>query len=98
MTELEQQIRTALAVKTNKIIPENIKKDVEIFGVVGTHEGGGGGDYYNTCDNLASLILGDSPIINDPYVAVFNTMEVSNVTQMSISNNSLIINTSNQGG
>ncbi len=26
-----------------KIIPENIKKNIEILGVVGTHEGGGGG-------------------------------------------------------
>ena len=44
-TELETNLRYILNEKTNKIIPENIKKDVEILGVTGTYEGSGGASY-----------------------------------------------------
>lgn len=37
-TELETNLRYILNEKTNKIIPENIKKDVEILGVTGTYD------------------------------------------------------------
>ena len=37
---LEQKLRTILEEKENKIIPSNIKKDVQIFDVVGTLEAG----------------------------------------------------------
>ena len=39
MTELEQKLRDIADEKDLKILPENIKKDVEIFDVTGTYEG-----------------------------------------------------------
>lgn len=39
MTELEQNLNEILNEKQTKIIPENIKKGVTIFNVVGTYEG-----------------------------------------------------------
>ena len=39
MTELEQKLRDIANEKDLKILPENIKKDVEIFDVTGTYEG-----------------------------------------------------------
>ena len=41
MTELEQKLRDIADEKDLKILPENIKKDVEIFDVTGTYEGSG---------------------------------------------------------
>lgn len=41
MTSLESNLRSILSEKESKIIPENIKKDVQIFDVVGTLEEGG---------------------------------------------------------
>lgn len=38
MTELETNLRTILEEKNNKVLPENIKKDVTMFGVEGTAE------------------------------------------------------------
>lgn len=43
MSDLQDKIDLALAEKTTKIIPGNIKKDVTIFGITGTYEGSGGG-------------------------------------------------------
>ena len=43
MTELEQKLRDIADEKDLKILPENIKKDVQIFDVIGTYEGSGGG-------------------------------------------------------
>lgn len=40
MTELEQKLRDIADEKDSKILPENIKKDVQIFDVVGTLESG----------------------------------------------------------
>lgn len=39
-TELKTELQLILNEKTNKIKPENIKKDIEIFGVTGTLDGG----------------------------------------------------------
>ena len=45
-----------------KIIPENIKKDIEILGITGTFEGGAGDftetEDYETCYELSRIILG----------------------------------------
>ena len=43
MNILENNLTQILNEKSTKIIPENIKKDVQIFDVVGTYEGSGGG-------------------------------------------------------
>ena len=44
MSTLLQKANEVLNVKQTKIIPENIKKDVQIFDIVGTLEEGGAGD------------------------------------------------------
>ena len=41
MSELKTNLEAILQEKQNKIIPENIKKDIQIFDVIGTYEGGG---------------------------------------------------------
>ena len=43
MTLLEINLSEILQEKQNKIIPENIKKDVQMFDITGTYEGSGGG-------------------------------------------------------
>lgn len=41
MSDLKTNLQEILQEKQDKIIPENIKKDVQIFDVIGTYEGGG---------------------------------------------------------
>ena len=41
MSELKTNLQEILQEKQNKIVPENIKKDVQIFDVTGTYEGSG---------------------------------------------------------
>lgn len=43
MSELKTNLQEILQEKQDKIIPENIKKDIQIFDVIGTYEGSGGG-------------------------------------------------------
>ena len=43
MTELETKLSQILEEKQNKIIPENIKKGIQIFNIEGTYEGNSGG-------------------------------------------------------
>lgn len=43
MTELETKLSQILEEKQNKIIPENIKKGIQIFDIEGTYEGNSGG-------------------------------------------------------
>ena len=42
-TSLENKLNLILNEKETKILPENIKKGVQIFNIVGTYEGGGSG-------------------------------------------------------
>lgn len=44
MSELKTNLQNILQEKQDKIIPENIKKDIQIFDVTGTYEGSGGTD------------------------------------------------------
>lgn len=57
--------------------------------VLGTLQVGLTIDDYNICDNLASLILGDTPIIDDSNISV--TLDVSNNDSISINENALVI-------
>lgn len=63
MTDLEQNLREILNEKETKIIPENIKKDVTIFGVTGNVESGLNiepAEYIDVfCDNVSLAGLGD---------------------------------------
>ena len=49
MSNLKTNLEQILQEKETKIIPENIKKDVEILGVTGTYEGG------SSSDNVAKI-------------------------------------------
>lgn len=48
MDELLVNLNTILQEKEEKILPKNIKKDIEIFGVIGTLEGKSGSEYNAT--------------------------------------------------
>lgn len=89
MTNLETNLLVILNEKKEKLLPENIKAGVSILGVTGVCEVIITPEEYNTCDNLASLILGDTPIIDDPNISV--TLDVSNNDSISINENTLII-------
>lgn len=79
--------------KTTKIIPENIKKDVQIFDVIGTYQGGGSGpmtqEEYNTCVSLMNNLLGNTPIIEDPYITIINNFNIDNNEALSVANETL---------
>ena len=62
-TELEDNIRLILTEKDEKILPENIKKDVSILGVTGNYEGEynakiedyNGGELYHYITKVANV-------------------------------------------
>lgn len=92
MSVLQSNLEYILNEKETKIIPENIKKGVQIFDVVGTLEASGGPlttEEYDTCNNLAAIALGETPLIDDPNVSV--TLDVSNNDTVKVENNTLII-------
>ena len=55
------------------LIPENIKKDVDIGGIIGTHEGGSGGGSIGTGKYIVTVIDYDGTILKE---AKLNTGEV----------------------
>ena len=87
MTELEQKLRDIANEKDLKILPENIKKDVEIFDVTGTLEASGGSDVtliYQTVDYIVKNISVPTDVF--PTEAM-NTLNVN----ISIMDNYLVI-------
>ena len=48
---------------------------------------------YPTCMNLANAILGNTTLLNDPYVTYNVPIDVTSVNNITVSNNSLVINT-----
>lgn len=64
-------IDSATIIKDENLIPENIKKDVNIFGIVGTLEEGEGGlasgNIYLTVDSLEPISVSLGDINNVPY-------------------------------
>ena len=66
-------IDSATIIKDDNLIPENIKKDVNIFGVVGTYEGGISGGYDL---QLSSYAGGITVLLKD----------INNITEYEISN------------
>ena len=45
-------VKSAIILKPETLLPENIAEGVEIAGLVGTHSGGGGGDFDASDENL----------------------------------------------
>lgn len=78
----------------NNIIPENIKKDVEILGVTGTYEGSGGGttDFIEVGDNLRNKTV----FVSLDYS--FEDSRNSSQTQYILFNNNTIEDAENDSG
>ncbi len=94
MTELKKYLTTIANEKMTKIIPENIKKGINILGIEGALEGALESgimteEEYNTCDNLANLILEDTPLIDDPNIQV--ALDISDNDTVNIEDDTLVI-------
>ena len=91
MQELETMLRTILSEKENKLLPENLKAGVTCLGVNGTLIEGGAltSEEYDTCNNLAAIALGETPLIDDPNIRI--TLDVSNDNTITVEDTSLVI-------
>ena len=77
-TELETNLRAILQEKTDKIIPENIKKDVTIFDVTGTYEAS-----TSTLDLTSGIKFAGSKFTTLPNVIInANWQNVTDTTDM----------------
>ena len=65
MSDLKTNLEEILQEKETKIIPANIKKDIQIFDVVGTYEGEGASDLNNLDLLIPDMIWMNSISIND---------------------------------
>ena len=82
LKELAQQIK---AEKDNKIIPNNIKKDVQIFDILGALEGGGGGSGdVKLFDTIANMQADLDP--NEGDMAMVYRSSIQNWTEETVSN------------
>lgn len=76
MTELETKLSQILEEKQNKIIPENIKKGIQIFDITGTYEGNSGGvKLFETEEQMQQ-----DPNANEGDLAVVYREEIQNMT------------------
>ena len=76
MTELETKLSQILVEKQSKIIPENIKKDIQIFDITGTYEGNSGGvKLFETEEQMQQ-----DPNANEGDLAVVYREEIQNMT------------------
>lgn len=76
MTELETKLSQILEEKQNKIIPENIKKGIQIFDIEGTYEGNSGDvKLFETEEQMQQ-----DPNANEGDLAIVYKNEVNNVT------------------
>ena len=90
--ELETKLRFILEEKLNDMKPEHIKAGINILGVEGVLETGElTTEEYNTCNNLASLILADTPIMKDTNLTMDITLDMSANDNMRVENNTLFI-------
>ena len=74
-TKLEQKLNLILKEKETKILPENIKKDVQIFDIVGTLENSGI-DTSDATANANDLALNKTAYVNGEKITG-NIFEVS---------------------
>ena len=76
MTELETKLSQILEEKQNKIIPENIKKGIQIFDIEGTYEGNSGDvKLFETKKQMQQ-----DPNANEGDLAVVYREEIQNMT------------------
>ena len=79
MSELKTNLDEILQEKQNKIIPGNIKKDVQIFDVIGTYEGSGGTDYNVKLFETEEKMQADSSAQEGDLAIVYRE-EIQNMT------------------
>ena len=83
MSELKTNLQEILQEKQNKIVPENIKKDVQIFDVTGTYEGSGsssGGDVklFETVEEMQADSTAQEGNLGLVYGLSTNNMNIEN--------------------
>ena len=79
MASLVEKSQTILDEKTLKIIPENIKKDIEIFGVTGIYDNSSGIKLFETIDEMNS-----DTNAKEGDLAVVYRSEITNMTSDSV--------------
>ena len=84
MSELKTNLQNILQEKEDKIIPGNIKKDIQIFDIIGTYEGSGGDsplteeEYNEIVATLKTYIPLEENIVNDNTRCLFHCEDYSN--------------------
>lgn len=76
MASLKDKSKNILNEKQLNLLPENIKKDVSILGVIGTLESGGSSDYN------AKLVAINNGNIRDYITEISENLDTSNITLM----------------
>lgn len=79
MSELKTNLEQILQEKETKIIPENIKKDIQIFDIIGTYEGSGGTDYNVKLFETEEEMQADSSAKEGDLAVVYRE-EIQNMT------------------
>ena len=77
MSDLKTNLEEILQEKETKIIPANIKKDVQIFDVVGTYEGEEGIDTSDANAATDDIVEGKTAYVNGEKIT--GTLSVSNL-------------------
>ena len=80
MSDLKTNLQNILQEKQDKIIPENIKKDIQIFDVTGTYEGSGGTDTSDATATAEDIMSGKTAYIAEgkvtgTYVEIMNNAD-----------------------
>lgn len=84
MSELKTNLQNILQEKEDKIIPGNIKKDIQIFDIIGTYEGSGGDsplteeEYNEIVATLKTYIPLEENIVDDNTRCLFHCEDYSN--------------------
>lgn len=80
MSDLKTNLQSILNEKQQKILPENIKKNVTIFNVTGTYEGSGGGTVEGIKQFTSVEEMNNSSGNNEGDLAVVYRNEIQNIT------------------
>lgn len=87
MSELSEKLTQILTEKEEKIIPENIKKDVQIFDVIGEYEGEGGSGEVKLFETIGDMELDEDKQEGD--LALVYGEELQNLKEDSIFSSAL---------